>query len=159
MPSIYIESNTNEAAQALARLGVEIPAIGQRGVYPIARRIVDRMKKPGLPIEYPVSWDSERQRRAFFATDGFGRGIPTGRSGLYEDAWQMAKLPSGYVVTNDSTPAIYVGGDEYGQGQSMIHQGRWPLFANIADDELQNLNAEVLSELQDTARKDGLEMT
>ena len=28
----------------------------------------------------PFTWSSEKQRRAFFATDGFGRGIPTKRT-------------------------------------------------------------------------------
>lgn len=28
----------------------------------------------------PFTWSSEKQRRAFFATDGFGRGIPTRRT-------------------------------------------------------------------------------
>jgi hypothetical protein len=37
-------------------------------------------KIPG-PVHYPVRWTSERQRRAFFATKGFGRGIPTKRTG------------------------------------------------------------------------------
>ena len=36
---------------------------------------------PG-PVHYPIRWTSERQRRAFFASDGFGRGIPTKRTGL-----------------------------------------------------------------------------
>jgi len=37
-------------------------------------------KIPG-PVKYPIRWTSERQRRAFFATRGFGRGIPTKRTG------------------------------------------------------------------------------
>jgi hypothetical protein len=37
-------------------------------------------KIPG-PVKYPIRWTSERQRRAFFATNGFGRGIPTKRTG------------------------------------------------------------------------------
>jgi hypothetical protein len=35
---------------------------------------------PG-PVKYPIRWTSAKQRRAFFATDGFGRGIPTRRTG------------------------------------------------------------------------------
>jgi len=37
-------------------------------------------QQPG-PVKRPVRWTSERQRRAFFASNGFGRGIPTQRSG------------------------------------------------------------------------------
>jgi hypothetical protein len=44
-------------------------------------------QEPGSP-KYPIRWPSERQRRAFFATDGFGRGIPTKRSHALSQAWQ-----------------------------------------------------------------------
>ncbi len=37
-------------------------------------------KNPGPP-KYPIRWKSEKQRRAFFATDGFGKGIPYKRIG------------------------------------------------------------------------------
>lgn len=33
------------------------------------------------PVFRPIQWKSEKQRRAFFATDGFGGGIPTRRTG------------------------------------------------------------------------------
>jgi hypothetical protein len=45
-------------------------------------------QEPGSP-KYPIRWTSERQRRAFFATDGFGRGIPTKRSHALSQAWQV----------------------------------------------------------------------
>lgn len=45
-------------------------------------------QQPGAP-KYPIRWTSERQRRAFFATDGFGRGIPTRRTGAVSQAWSV----------------------------------------------------------------------
>lgn len=44
--------------------------------------------QPGKP-KYPIRWTSERQRRAFFATKGFGRGIPTRRTGKLVNAWDI----------------------------------------------------------------------
>lgn len=41
---------------------------------------------PDLP-EYPLEWQSDRQRKAFFATDGFGKGIPYPRSGRLQESW------------------------------------------------------------------------
>ena len=43
-------------------------------------------QEPG-PVSYPIRWTSERQRKAFFATKGFGRGIPYKRTGKLAKAW------------------------------------------------------------------------
>lgn len=43
---------------------------------------------PG-PVKYPIQWTSEKQRKAFFATNGFGQGIPTIRSNKIVNAWVM----------------------------------------------------------------------
>lgn len=44
--------------------------------------------QPGKP-KYPIRWTSERQRRAYFATKGFGRGIPTRRTGALSKGWDV----------------------------------------------------------------------
>src|SRR5688572_24812459 len=38
-----------------------------------------------------VDWTSDLQRVAFFATNGFGQGIPTRRTGKHKQAW-IAKV-------------------------------------------------------------------
>jgi hypothetical protein len=49
---------------------------------------VDALLAPEIgPVVYPIAWTSEKQRRAFFATNGFGRGIPTKRTGALNDGW------------------------------------------------------------------------
>lgn len=48
---------------------------------------------PG-PVKYPIEWTSEKQRRAFFATDGFGAGIPYKRSGTFFDDVTVTLDPS-----------------------------------------------------------------
>lgn len=60
-------------------------------------------KQPGSP-NYPIRWTPaanqnrppntrwgyySRQKAAFFATDGFGRGIPTRRTGAVSQAWSI----------------------------------------------------------------------
>jgi len=52
---------------------------------------------PG-PVVYPVAWKTERQRLAFYATDGFGKGIPTGR--VHEPGGVLG----GYDVLLEATP-------------------------------------------------------
>lgn len=38
-------------------------------------------------VKYPIGWTTEKQKRAFFATNGFGRGIPTRRTGKVQQGW------------------------------------------------------------------------
>lgn len=66
-------------------------------------------------VKYPIEWTSDRQRKAFFATDGFGGGIPSQRSGGVSDGWTVAGRASGgsYVVevSNAAPHAKFVVGD------------------------------------------------
>ncbi len=62
---------------------------------------------------YPIHWDSEKQRKAFFGTFGFGRGIPTERSGFLQDSWtceyaEMAPQPIGeHTAAYSSSVMLY----------------------------------------------------
>ena len=78
----------------------------QRVVEP--KLLQDMAKAPGKP-KYPIAWQSERQRRAFFATNGFGRGIPTRRTGGATKAWRMSlKRGGGLIVSKISNPNKYL---------------------------------------------------
>src|SRR5690348_12561843 len=46
--------------------------------------------EPGK-VKYPIEWESEKQRRAFFATNGFGRGIGAERTHDLSQSWGIAK--------------------------------------------------------------------
>ncbi|RMG82102.1 MAG: hypothetical protein D6712_15200 [Chloroflexi bacterium] len=67
---------------------------------------------PGKVV-YPIQWTSDRQRRAFFATDGFGRGIPTYRTGRVRQ-WgvvgRRSKSRFIYTISNKVPYAKYVYG-------------------------------------------------
>lgn len=158
MPMITIEDNGDEFAAALAQFGGDLmPAVG-RGALQTAQRIAKRMRTPGSPSVSPVAWDSEKQRRKFFATDGFGGGIPTVRTDAIPDAWEAHQLANGAIVENTAPGAVYVSGDEYGKNQSRIHQGRWPLFSKAVDEELKQLDADVENAIKGAAAKDGVQM-
>lgn len=128
-------------------IGDEIPKVSRLVIYRKAQGIQKRMKQPGPKPTYPINWDSERQRRAFFASNGFGRGIPYKRTGEYVDNWKLDKLDEiGYRVSNFSLSARYVGGDVFGK-QSNIHKGRWPNFRKSVDEELATLPKEISDEI------------
>lgn len=60
---------------------------GRKGNY--ANQALSQItQEPGPPI-YPIRWKTQRQRRAFFATDGFGKGIPTRRDGTLLRGWRV----------------------------------------------------------------------
>ena len=54
--------------------------------------ILDDLSHTPGRVKYPIDWTSERQRRAFFATNGFGHGIPYKRSGRMNEGWQIIIL-------------------------------------------------------------------
>ena len=132
----------------LQNLAAELPQVGRLGVYRTAQRIVSRLKQPGSPISYPVHWDSDKQRVAFFASGGFGRGIPTVRSGETNGAWTLTSLSNGYEIDNQSNGSLFVYGDLFGRGQSLIHKDRWPLFKDVVDEQIFWLPQDVGAELR-----------
>ena len=154
--------NATLKRQGLEHLRQEIPNIGAQRIYETLKRAQDQLKKPGRKPTYPIQWDSERQRRASFATDGFGRGIPTKRSNAYIKAWKIRRNPSsqkvqaGYSLINDSLYARYVGGSAYGDGQSRIHQGRWPLVRDVMERQVAKLPKSIEDNIGMVARREKL---
>jgi hypothetical protein len=66
----------------------------------------DLQTEPG-PVVYPIAWTSEAQRRMYFATNGFGEGIPTVRNHDLVRAYKVEVEPpqpgqiAAIVVSND----------------------------------------------------------
>lgn len=85
------------------------------------RRLLTRWKAAlkvepaGAPNYYPIKWQTAKQRRAFFATNGFGGGIPHQRTHALSQGWQgsvdSAEIGGTLRVYNDSLTAGYVYGD------------------------------------------------
>jgi hypothetical protein len=115
------------------------PDIMQRYVrhdlVPFVRNEVTRRlrREPGAVV-YPIQWTSEKQRLAFFATNGFGHGIPYERKNVIEHDWHVigdyTDTLSALSVFNESPDARYIYGDEEGQHQQQFHINTgWPTFA------------------------------
>jgi hypothetical protein len=54
--------------------------------------VLQKLQADPGPVKYPIQWTTEKQRRAFFATNGFGGGIPTQRTGEIPAAWDMEMI-------------------------------------------------------------------
>lgn len=94
--------------------------------------------EPGLP-SYPIDWQTEKQRQAFFASDGFGGGIPHKRKGS-QNKWSVNLTASqGRVIIDLSNPlpqAKYIWGgfiERTRDSQQRMHVGRWPTAYTIAE--------------------------
>lgn len=59
----------------------------------------------------PYQWQSEKQRKAFFATDGFGQGIPTVRTHEGVNSWTVIEKDSNW------TQVKIEGGNKFVQGE------------------------------------------
>lgn len=83
----------DEALEGFSDLLAFVPDIAQEaGERVFARYRDDYLRElSAYPdrVKYPIEWQSERQRRAFFATDGFGKGIPYRRTYTLQRAWQL----------------------------------------------------------------------
>ena len=110
-------------------------------LFETATRVKERMAVPGKPVTYPVQWDSPRQRKAFFATEGFGHGIPYERRQHYELSWRVERHPLGSRAFAPH-PAGAIGGMPSGW-QSRIHRGRWSHLLTVLFDELAKIPAEI----------------
>lgn len=157
MTQLSIQVNGVLVRNGLQNFDAEIVRVSRLVIYRATQRIQKRMKTPGTKPSYPIHWDSARQRRAYFASKGFGRGIPYRRTGRYPSGWKIVQKGStGYTVINDSRTAKHIGGDAYGQRQSRIHAGRWPVFRDVAEEEIRNLPEEIGQEIMMVARRNGL---
>src|SRR5690606_2623187 len=104
--SITVDDDIIVAYQELFR---DLPKLSQRAfrgeITRVTRPMLDELTATPGPPQYPIRWKSERQRRAFFATNGFGRGIPTQRTGAIQEAWSVEVQGSQFdidiLVDND----------------------------------------------------------
>jgi hypothetical protein len=134
-----IERNLDRAASRLTLI-----LRGRQGRIGLtAIRLLGRV--PGSPV-YPIRWKSERQRKAFFASKGFGRGVPTRRRNVIIRAWEvkLGTRPGGGSVTlyNPQDAWVFLQGDQaqpfhldtgYVQVEDVIDQFRKEAADTVVD--------------------------
>lgn len=88
---------------AYAELFRDFPALTQqivdREVNVIAPNFLAALKAYPGPVVYPIKWKTAKQRKAFFATDGFGQGIPTRRTNKLADGWKIIVIYQANAIT------------------------------------------------------------
>lgn len=105
-------------------------------IIPFVETLTERLLRrrvPG-PVKYPIQWTSEKQRKAFFATDGFGKGIPYRRTGQLPADWRVELAVHGggasVSIVNRNPAAPFV----YGRWKQQFHTNTgWPDARPIID--------------------------
>jgi len=81
----------------------------------------------------PYRWQTEKQRKAYFASNGFGGGIPSRRTGAINAGWQASKEPYRKTVFNRLNYAKYVMGDRQQTGHLV---DGWRKVAKVITDNM-----------------------
>lgn len=107
---------------------------GERAVQIVAPHLIAELSYTPPRYHGKRIWTSIRQQKAYFATNGFGGGIPYKRTGKLSASWKVFAVvsPGGVAVrvVNPVKSAKYVVGNIYTRGrdpqQAMHVQGGWP---------------------------------
>lgn len=81
---------------------------------------------PPATVHYPIVWTSEKQRRAYYASDGFGGGIPYKRTGALQRNSQLIAAQTsdgGLVILQLPFPFQYAYGTTKEPYQQAMHRG------------------------------------
>jgi hypothetical protein len=106
--SISVVDTTVKATAVFSR---EFPSVVAEAAQEAAVRVTPKLRllaNAPRPVKYPIQWKTERQRRAFFASDGFGKGIPYQRTGTVAQGWRIeADRVDNATVLAISNPVSY----------------------------------------------------
>lgn len=98
-------------------------------------RVLARLRVEPGAVKRPIDWTTQKQMNAFFATDGFGRGIGAPRTHALSQGWKVDidfGLDMEISVYNKHDYAQFVVGDR----QQQFHKNTgWQPARPIMDDE------------------------
>jgi hypothetical protein len=151
---IEITTSVQNAVKAIGR----IPKMLERAAFPVMDKATDEIKRimqrPGLPIRYPVRWDSIKQKIFVIAKLRREGNLPYERTGEHAQAWEKQTLSSGYTLSNIGHKAVFLYGTVTGtmpgavnvtpSGQSHIHENRWRLFRPVLNAVMSRIPKSIL---------------
>lgn len=154
--SVTVNKSANLVRKGLEDLAAETPKIGRQTIYDQLKEARAELSKPAKKITYPVNWDSQKQKIAFFASDGFGKGIPYMPTGASSAAWKIERKDNGWIIRNTFPAAKYLFGSATGDKQSNIHKGRRPIFRDVMDKNIAKIAPAVTANLRKFISRKGL---
>lgn len=89
-------------------------ALYRKRIDTLAKKTLQELRRTPGKVKRPIEWTSRKQQRAYFASRGFGKGIPTVRTGALQNGWKVldeSDFTQGlFTVYNDSTVRDYFTG-------------------------------------------------
>jgi hypothetical protein len=157
-----VKVNATLVRKGLENLRKKIPLVSRQRIREVLMAMKKTLSKPGAKPTYPIRWDTAKQRRAFFASDGFGAGIPTKRgkgSGAIQRNWKVISTEYGGDLENPMSHARFVYGTyKSTKAQSRIHRNRWPLLKTVASEEIAKLPKKVRESIKIVATSIGFKV-
>lgn len=156
MTKLSIRVEGELVRQGLQDLSAEIPQIGRRGIRTVMNRIVRRMQ------EYPPEPAGQSKRVSHTIFGYIIKAVGYKRTGTLGRSWKIEEIDNGYQIENTARSkrghrySRYVVGDAYGTGQAWMHQGRWQVFRDVVDEEVEKLPPEIEQEIVMVARRNNL---
>lgn len=140
MSNDFIGINIAGAKEVADRLD-KIPTDGfGAGVEAANEYIVDMERAYPSRVQHgegnPYKWSSDKQRRAFFATDGFGGGIPYSRKQTLARGWKTIGSGKDQIVVNEVPYAQYV--KDFKQQIGHMYDG-WDIIATDAMERMEQI--------------------
>ena len=153
--TVKVDKSAELVRKGLQDLGAEVPKIGKQTIYSRLEIAKRELNKPAKKITYPVNWDSEKQKIAYFASGGFGKGIPYISTGKSRN-WVLEALDRGWKLINKFAAAVYLFGDNLGNRQSNIHAGRRPIFRDVVEKQVSRLPKTIQENITVYIKRKGL---
>jgi hypothetical protein len=126
--SIIIDDDVLSEVREQARRspGLMAAYIRTRVVPHIERRVDETIARYPGAVSRPFQFATPKSRRAYFATDGFGKGIPYQRTGATAQAWRVdfdfRERDGGLSIVNTADHAVYL----YGAGDLLTNRQQVP---------------------------------
>lgn len=132
--NVRVDTTVLDAIRETARKapGLMVTAY-TRATRRLRARMLQELRQAGKPPQYPLDWQTPKQRKAFFASNGFGGGIPSQRTGELEAGYKVDIAPlesnaAAMVITNSAPHARYVSGEQV----QRMHIDRWVQVVDVA---------------------------
>lgn len=112
---IFTNSKLEELQQRAATAPRRIRLAARRELLASAEKLAEHVyQQPPGPVVYPFKFATDKSRIAYFASNGFGHGIPYIRTGALGSAWQINAIIVGndvvVLASNDAKGAPFVFG-------------------------------------------------
>ena len=154
--SVTVNKTAQLVRKGLEDLAAETPKIGRQTIYDQLVKAKTDLSKPAKKITYPVNWDTQKQKIAFFLSDGFGKGIPYVPTGKSSKSWSIERRDNGWTIRNTFGAAKYLFGSATGEHQSNIHKGRRPIFRDVMERHISKLAPAITNNLRKFIARKGL---